>query len=46
MFPTCIKLNEYKKEALIEVSILHYIITVNTALEFYTWYIETPTIDI
>ena len=46
MFPTCIRLNEYKKEALIVVSILHCIITVNTALEFYPWNIEPPTIDI
>jgi hypothetical protein len=35
MFPTCIRLKEYKNEALIDVSILHCIITVNTALEFY-----------
>ena len=34
MFPTCIKLTEYKKEALIAVSIFHCIITVKTALEF------------
>ena len=46
MVPTCIKLDEYKQEALIAVSTLHFIIPVNTALKFYSLYIETPTIDI
>ena len=40
MFHTFKKLNEYKKEVLIAVSILHCIKTVNTALEFHPWYID------
>jgi hypothetical protein len=39
-FHTFKKLNEYKKEVLIAVTILHCIKTVNTALEFYPWYID------
>jgi hypothetical protein len=46
MVPTCITLDEYKKEALIAVSILQCIITVNNALELYSWYVESPTIGI
>ena len=42
MFTTCIRLNEYYKEALIAVSILHYIITVITEWEFYPWYFPPP----
>ena len=44
LFTICIRLNEYEKEALIiAVSILHYIITVITELEFYPWYFDPPT---